>query len=325
VALKQAQWAYDQVAYGADVGASPQAAELEQATIDYETARADYNLAVRGPEAADIAAARSQLADAEASLSQLLESPTQAEITAAESELAQVQSNLSSLLEGPDETETAAAQAAVDAAQVGLEQAELVLSKATLLAPIDGVVKEINVKGGESLSELAAVVLTDISAYHIDVEVDEIDIGRIARGQKVEVAVDAVPDEVFTGQVSDITPGPIEADSSGIVAYGVTIVLDSRDPRLLPGMTADATIETQRLENVLVVPNRAVSIDRTSGEPVAFVEKVDEQGNPSRTEIGLGLRNETVSQVLSGLEDGDQIVIRGVSRREQLQRTFQGE
>jgi HlyD family secretion protein len=163
-----------------------------------------------------------------------------------------------------------------------------------------------------------------MSAYHIDVEVDELDIGRVVRDQKVMVAVDAIPDEDFVGHVADISPGPIKGTSSGIVAYEVTIALDSDEPRLLPGMTADATIETERLEDVVVVPNRAVSIDRTSGEPVAYVEKVDEQGNPARVEIELGMRNETVSQVLDGLSEGDEIIIRGRSRREELERVFQG-
>jgi HlyD family secretion protein len=104
----------------------------------------------------------------------------------------------------------------------------------------------------------------------------------------------------------------------------VTINLDNNDPRLRAGMTADATIETDRLEEVLVVPNRAVSVDRSSGEPTAYVEKIDETGNPVRTEVELGLRNETVSEVLSGLEDGDQIVISGLSRQERLQQVFEG-
>ncbi len=108
------------------------------------------------------------------------------------------------------------------------------------------------------------------------------------------------------------------------MAYEVIIALDSDDPRLMPGMTTDATIEVERLEDVLVVPNRAVSIDRSSGQPIAYVEKVAEDGNPTRVEVELGLRNETVSQVLSGLDDEDQIVIRGLSSRERLQRAFQG-
>jgi HlyD family secretion protein len=323
VALKEAQWAYDQVAYRGDVGAMPQASQLEQATIDYETALANYKLAVREPTQADIASARSQLAQAESSLARLLDSPTGAEITAARSQLAQAEASLAGLLEGPDEAEVAAAQAGVDTAQVGLEQAELNLAKAWLVAPIDGVVTEVNVKAGERPAGSAAVVLTDVSAYHIDVEVDEIDIGRVARDQSVVIAIDAVPDEEFAGHVADISPGPIQDVSSGIVAFEVTIALDSDDPRLLPGMTADATIEIERLGNVLVVPNRAVSIDRSGVEPVAYVEKVDEEGNPVRAEIELGLRDETLSQVLDGLEEGDQIVIRGLSRQEQLRRVFQ--
>lgn len=324
IALQQAQWAYDQVAYKGEVGAMPQAAQLEQATIDYETALANYNLAVQGPTEADIAAARSQLAQADSNLARLLEAPTEADIAAARSQLAQAESSLARALEGPGEAEVAAAQAAVDLAQIGLEQAQLNLARASLVAPIDGVVTEINVKAGERPAGQAAVILTDMSAYHIDVEVDEIDIGRVGRGQSVVITVDAVPDEDFAGHVTDVSSRPVQGASSGIVAYEVTVAIDSDDSRLLPGLTADATIETDRLENVVVVPNWAVSIDRGSGELVAYVEKVDAQGNPVRAQIELGLRNESVSQVLAGLDEGDQIIVRGRSRREQLQQVFQG-
>jgi HlyD family secretion protein len=324
VALKEAQWAYDQVAYRGDVGALPQAAQLEQATIDYETALANYNLAVQGSTEADIAAARSQLAGAESGQAQLLESPTEAETVAAQAQLAQAEANLARLLEEPGEAEVAAAQAAVDTAQIGLEQARLNLAEASLIAPIDGVVTEVNVKRGEwPPSGQPAMVITNMSDYHIDVEVDEIDIGRIANDQGVVIAIDAIPGEEFTGHVADISPGPIQSASSGIVAYEVTIALDTDDARLLPGMTADATIETERLEDVVVVPNRAVSVDRSSGEPVAYVERVGDDGNAVRTEIELGLRSETVSQVLDGLEAGEQIVIIGVSSRERLRQVFQ--
>lgn len=324
VVLKQAQWAYDQVAYRGEIGAMPQASQLEQATIDYEAALANYNMAVRGATDADIAAARSQLAQANAGLAKLLEAPTTADIAAARSQLAQAEANLARLLEEPNAADVAAAQAAVDIAQIGLEQAQLNLAKASLIAPIVGIVSEVNVKQGEYPAGQAAVILTDMSSYHIDVEVDEIDIGRIMLGQHVTIAIDAIPSEDFAGHVADISPSPVAGTSSGIVAYEVIIALESNDPMLMPGMTADATIETERLEQVVVVPNRAVQIDRTSGEPVAYVEKVDEQGQPIRVEIELGLRNETVSQVLSGLEEGDEIIIMSQSRREQLQQVFQG-
>ena len=324
VALKEAQWAYDKVSYRGDVGAMPQASQLEQATIDYETARANYNLAVEGPTEADIAAARSQLSQAETNLAKLLEAPTEADKAAAQSQLAQAEASLAKLSQGPSDADVAVAQAAVDSAHISLEQAQLNLARASLVAPIDGVVTQINIKQGERpAAGQAAVILTDMSAYHIDVEIDEIDIGRIKRDQKVSIAVDAVPDADIAGHVTDISPEPIQGTSSGIVAYEVTVALDSNDPRLLPGMTTDATIETERLEDVVVVPNRLVRIDRQKGEPVAYVEKVDEQGNPTRVEVKLGLRNETMSQVLAGLEVGDQVVIQSVSRQQQLQRAMQ--
>ena len=310
----------------------PQAAQLEQATIDYETAKANYLLAVKDADEADIAAAGAQLAQAEASLAKLLEDPTALDIASARAQKAQAEASLARLLKDPDQLEVTIAQTAVDAAQVGLDQARLNLVRSLLVAPLDGVVIEVNLKVGESPTTIsgdnvggrAAVVIADMSAFHLTVEIDEIDISRIERGQHVTILVDAVPDTEFEGHVSDIAPGPAESSATGIVAYEVTIDLDSDDTRLLPGMTADATTETDRLEDVLVVPNRAVSIDRESGVPVTSVEMIDEQGNPTRVEIELGLRNETVSEVLTGLEEGDQVIIGTQSRRDQLRQAFQG-
>jgi HlyD family secretion protein len=325
LALKQAQWDYDQVSYRGDIGAMPQASQLEQATIDFETARAKYNVAIKGPTQADVSAARSQLAEAQSNLAKLLASPTAADKAAAQSQLAEAEASLAKLHQGPADADVAVAQATIDAAQLKLQQAQLNLAKASLVAPIDGTVTQVNVKPGEQPGTgQAAVVLADMSAYHIDVEIDEIDIGRLALGQKATIAIDAIPDATFAGHVSAISPGPIQGTSSGIVAYEVTVALDDADSRLLPGMTTDATIETQRLENVLVIPNRAVGIDRTSGNPVPYVEKVNKLGDPARVQIELGLRNETVSQVVKGLDEGDQIVVSGQSRLQQLQQVFQG-
>jgi HlyD family secretion protein len=326
IALKQAQWAYDQIAYGDNAGASPQAAQLEQATIDYETAKANYLIATQGADAADIASAEAQVAQAEAALDNLVRGPTAAEVATSQAQVAQAEATLARLLKAPDSAEVATAQAAVDAAQTAVDQAKVNLVRALLVAPVDGVVTEVNVKVGENSTagRILGVVLSDLSAYHINVDIDEIDIGRIQRNQKVAIAIDAIPDGRFEGYVSDIAVRPAAAADSNIVAYEVTIALDSHDARLLTGLTADATIETDRLENIIVVPNRAVSIDRSGGEPKYTVERVAEDGVPAQVEIELGLRNDTVSQVLKGLAEGDRVVISQQSRSDQLQRVFQG-
>ena len=330
VALKEAQWAYDRVAYVGEVGALPQASQLEQATIDYETAKANYLLAVKDPNNAEVASAQVRVAEAQSTLSKLLEGPDTADVAVAQARVAQAEAALARLETGARESELAVARASVSAAKVGLKQATLNRDRADLRSPMAGSISEVNVKVGESALAragdtltAAAFVVADLSTYFIKVEIDELDIGRVALDQKTAISIDAIPDVDFEGHVSEMAPAPL-ASTSGIVAYEVTITLDTYDARLLPGMTADATVETERLEDILVIPNRAVSIDRESGVPVTYVEKLDEQGQPVRTEIELGLRNDEVSEVVSGLEEGDRVVILQESRREQLQRAFQG-
>lgn len=324
IALKQAQWAYDQISYRGDAGASPQAAQLEQATIDYEAAKANYLLATKGADEADIAAAEAQVAQAEAALDRLVRGPSEAEQKAAEAQLAQAEAALNRLLREPSPIEVAIAQAAVDAAQLAVEQARVNLASALLVAPIDGVVTESNLKVGENSTAGRAqgVVLSDLSAYRITVEVDEVDIGRVRPGQKVSISVDAFPDTRFEGHITEIAPRATSASSGGVVSYQVRIALDNPGTPLLLGLSADATIEVERQEDVLLVPNRAVSVDRSRGEARYFVEKVTPEGLSTPVEIRLGLRSETHSQVLQGLAEGDRVVVRKISRREQLQRLF---
>lgn len=288
IALKEAQWAYDQVAYLGDVGAMPQANELQQATLDYESALADYNDAVAGPTEAELAEARATLAANRSSLAELLQEPSAAEISAK--------------------------QAQVDKARLDLAEKERNLDKAVLVAPINGLITEINIESGErALNEEAnaALVLADASAYLLKVEVDEMDIGRVKRGQPVQVSLDAMPDETFNGRVADIAPRPVKSsDSTGIVAYEVIISLLEEDPRLLTGLTALATIEVERLEQIVVVPNQAIQMEQNGDRPVVYVEKLDDQDNLMRVEVELGMRNGTVTQILAGVDEGDRILIR---------------
>lgn len=289
IELKKAQWEYDQVAYRGDVGAMPQADRLQEATLNYEVAQANHNIAVKEPAPAEIASARAALAGAEASLAELLREPSAAEI--------------------------ATKQALIDKAHLTLEEKRRDLEEAVLVAPTSGVLLEVNIEPGERVlneENEAAMVVANTSAYLLKVEVDEIDIGRVIRGQTANIVLDAFVDQAFEGRVADISPRPVSQESDAIVTYEVTITLEAGEdaPDLLSGMTANATIETGQLAEVVVVPNRAIQIDRQSGQPAVYVEKLDPDGNPVRTEVALGMRNGEVTQVLAGLEEGDQVVIR---------------
>jgi HlyD family secretion protein len=112
--------------------------------------------------------------------------------------------------------------------------------------------------------------------------------------------------------VIGISPRPNEEEGNSIVTYEVTVAIETlkESPGFLSGMTATANIETERLEDVVVIPNRAVKIERSDGQPVIYVEKLGEGDEVMRVEVELGLRDETTTEVITGLEEGDQVIIR---------------
>ena len=297
-ALKQAQRAYDQVADRPDVAMLPQALQLEQATITYQAAKANFELTQRKPSAAELTAARSAIAQAEATLARLQEGASDEDLLVAQVGVEQ-------------------AQLAVEQAHLSLDQARHQLAGTVLTAPHDGTITLVSIRPGELSGGQPAFVLTDLSEYHLDVTVDEIDIGRVAEGQPVTVTLDALPGEVLRGQVARIAEtAQIEA---GVVIYKVTIHLEPADAPLRAGMTANVEIVTERREDVLLVPNRFIRVDRTTGQ--AFVERPAGTG-VQPVEIQIGLRDETSSEVLAGLTEGEVIVLVKESSREQLQRTL---
>jgi len=108
---------------------------------------------------------------------------------------------------------------------------------------------------------------------------------------------------------------PTANDVGGVVAYEVTIVPEPSNAPLRAGMSATAVITTAKVENVLLLPNRYIRLDRDTGR--AFVNKM--QGNePVLQEIELGLRNERQSQILAGLADGDSVALVLTSSEEEL-------
>ena len=289
---KQAQAAYDQVADRPDVGMLPQSLQLEQATITFEAAQANFELTMRKPTTAELASARSAVIQAESSLARLQE--------------------------GVSEEEILLAQLQVQQAQLSLDQAQHQLEGTVLVAPHQGTITLVGIQEGELTGGQPAFVLTDLSRYHVEVDVDEIDIGRVAVGQRVTVALDALPGEGLAGEIDQIAS--TAQTETGIVSYRVTVSLLPTEALLRSGMTANVEIVTESRENVLLVPNRFVSIDRLTGR--TFVDKL--VGNEIQpVEIQVGLRDEVYSEVLAGLQEQDTIVLVQESSEDQLRGLMQ--
>ena len=302
IALKQAQQAYNKIKDQPDAGMYPQAQQLEQATVNYEVAKAQAAKTVEPVNQAQQAQGLNQIAQAQSAIRQ------------AQAQVVNARNNLDKLLEGPKEEDLTIARAQVKQAQLNVLQAENALANARLVAPIDGVVSQVNIKAGEIANNARpAIVLTDLSQFKMKVLVDEIDVRQVEIGQNVRLSVDALPGVEITGKVTEISP--TASNINNVVAYEVTVVPDATDQPLRVGMSATAIITTANVDDVILAPNRFITVDRNTGE--AYVFKMV-NGEPVRQQVELGLRNERESQILAGLQNGDQIAFVTQSSEERL-------
>lgn len=256
-----------------------------------------------GPRSADIQAANAQISSAEASVL-----AAEGSVAVAEANITRAQASHDRLLEPPTDDEIAILEAQIASGRTNLAITELRLSQAQIVAPIDGIVASIIIKQGEQASPGQPVItILNQSAYHLEVNVDEIDIDQIALTQSVEITLDALPDNALIGEIADIAPQGAGA-GGGVVTYLVTInIIEDGGLSLRPGMTANATIVTREIADVLIVPNWAIKLNRDTGE--AFVNRFIDAETVEEVTITTGLRNEQFSELLSGLSENDTVVI----------------
>lgn len=300
--LQQAQWDYDEIAYTDSVGSSPQAAALQQATIDYESVKADYEIAVEPASEAELQDAQSDIQNAQEQLDTLRDQPSQADLAAAEAQVASAQAQLEELLGDPSQAELRAAQISVEQAQLDLEEARGELVKTQLVAPIDGTALSVDVEVGEKAQTgLSAVTLADLNDLELTVNVAEVDIGKVYLDQRAEITVDALPDQAFSGVVARIAPS--SESESGVVNYPVTIQLTDADlGGVRPGMTAVADILGNEMADSWLVPTSAVR--EVEGESVVMILR---DGQPAPISVtSQGTQGEWTVVQSPDLREGDQ-------------------
>jgi HlyD family secretion protein len=258
---------------------------LEAADRGLAAAQARYDEALAGTDSNQIKAAEANVLAA-----------------AAQRDAAQAQLDL--LLEGATEAQIATVEAQVDQAKAALAEAELALELATLHAPFDGVVAEVNVKANEMApSMLPAVTVLDTSRFHLTVRVDEIDVGRLEEGQEAEVTVEAFPSALLKGTVKSIAPAA--TFESGVVYYDVRIDLAPTDIPIRTDMTANATVVVDELVDVLLIPTWVVHVDTITEQ--TYVDK-QEGKDAARVDVTLGVRYEGTVEVVAGVSEGDVLV-----------------
>ena len=277
-AVQDAQAAYDRVAFRPEIGMLPQASALQRATIDYQRAQSSYKLQVAAIDDTSFKGAAAQLAQAKAQLERLGKAPTAEDL--------------------------AIAEAQVEQSRLSLEQAKLRLADAILTAPFSGTVLAANVQVGELVGAATPlIVLADMGSYHVETSIDEADIGRIQIGQDATIALDAFPNAELRGKVTHIDL--LGRVAQGVVSYAVEVEILPTDTPLRASMTAVVDVVVDRKEGVWVVPNRAVKRDARGKY---FVEVMSENKLQQRF-VTTGLGNDLVTEIVDGLDEGDQVVV----------------
>jgi HlyD family secretion protein len=225
-----------------------------------------------------------------------------------------------------------------DSAEVTLKTSELSLSDSELslqntydkledyniTSPIDGTVIEKTSKAGDTLdsdsNSTVMAVVADLSNLKFDIDVDELDIGKIQVGQSVEVTADSLEGKVFEGTIDNISK--IGTNSNGVAYYPVTVVMEYSED-LMIGMNVDAKIVIESKEDVLMIPasalnrmNRVLVEDKDGSK----AESQDENSNKmpgadnvpdgyTYVKVEIGISNTDYVEITNGLEEGDTIIV----------------
>ncbi|MGH2586716.1 MAG: efflux RND transporter periplasmic adaptor subunit, partial [Dehalococcoidia bacterium] len=144
--------------------------------------------------------------------------------------------------------------------------------------------------------------LLDPDLLRIDATVDESNVSKIKAGLPVTITFDSLTGQSFQGVVASVTPSG--ASSQGVVTFPVTVVFNTQGYTIPPGTTANLSIITESRPNVLAVPSRAVTQQGTQS-----VVQVLENGEPVAKPVQTGITGNNFTEILSGLSDGEQIVI----------------
>jgi len=255
----------------------------------------DTDIAVRQ---ADLEAAQAQVEEAEREWERIKDGTNPADIALLEAQLADAKREWERLKDGPDPDDLAAAQARLAAAQATLDQARI-------LAPFDGIITSVDSKPGDQVNPgTPAFRLDDFSHLWVNVEVSEVDINQVQKGQPAILTFDAILAKEYNGEVVEVSP--VGTNQQGVVNFEVTVELTDADEDVRPGMTSAVEIVVNQVTDALLIPNQAVRAEE--GNLVVYV--LEQNGQLTKVEVTLGASSDRFSQLLEGdLTAGDLIVL----------------
>jgi HlyD family secretion protein len=215
---------------------------------------------------------------------------------------------------GVDTAKLKQARAQVMQSQASLKQLEEQQGYTTIVAPMDGVILSRDVEIGDAVSSIlvlgstATLVMTegDVNEVYVDGKVDEADIAHVYMGQPARIKVESFRDRTFNGKVTKISPMGVEKDN--VTTFEVRVSINNPGGELKALMTANAEILLDEHKGVLTVPENAVTYDNQKNASVEIPDKSEKEGT-RKVPVTVGLSNGSVTEIASGLKEGDQVVL----------------
>ena len=238
------------------------------------------------------------------------------------------------------------AQANYNSALASHKRNEINLSYAFIHSPIDGIVLNRAVEEGQTVAAsfntpTLFTIANDLTQMRVEADIDEADIGQVKEGQRVEFTVDAYPDDIFEGEVTEVRLEPTVTNN--VVTYTIIISAPNPDFKLMPGMTAETEIYVQEKKDILVVPSKALRFSPNqkllssyiSNQPKPEMSKdgkrpeddpvtPDMQNSPSKqgsvvwvkkdsvirpVPVKTGMDDDINVEVLAGINPGDEVIL----------------
>jgi len=219
----------------------------------------------------------------------------------------------------------------IDQGQASLKSTLDNLGKTAYASPIDGIITSLRVEEGEvamigTMNNPGTVLMTiaDLSVMEVEVEVDETDVVGVQMDQEADIRVDAFPNQVFKGKVTEIGSSALQkltasASTQESKDFKVVITLDNPSKLIKPGLSASADIITAEKKNVLAVPISALVVREKKAEAAAPAEKdkkaneeeglyIVEKSRAKFVTVKKGIMGELMIEIVSGLNEGQEIV-----------------
>lgn len=320
--------------------------ELSNGTPDPDLSNNDPDVSGNEPDPEALAAAALAVSEAEAALSEANTTAGLAELTTAlqsaqsaqsthlanynsyvaqiktlENQLQALQDSLadtvrqtdSALAARKDSLTTAklSASNSTSSLETQVENLEEQIAACVVTAPIDGVVTSVNATVGSTYSGMSLATIEDVSAYEITTEIDEYDIGKIQKGQRVVIKTNGTGDEELAGTVKSVAPrASMSASMGGSVTYTVVISIDSKNSSLKLDMTAKLSIVLDETNNTLTIPLDSLYTDDEGKEYVKVVDGKDATTGIPKTHdvyVKTGIRSDYYVEILDGVKKGDEV------------------